>query len=65
MSNLADPSLFTTKRHARPNEVGYIEVAPDMGILLAEVLLPILERVNASLDELEQAVARIAEAPHG
>ena len=36
-----------------------------LSVLLADVLLPILERVNQSLDELEQAVARIAEAPHG
>lgn len=36
-----------------------------LSVLLSEVLLPILERVNASLDELEQVVARIAEAPHG
>ena len=36
-----------------------------LSVLLGEVLLPILERVNQSLDELERFVTQIAEAPHG
>lgn len=43
-----------------------VEPSPDpLSVLLEEVVLPILQRVNDSLDELERVVARIAEAPHG
>ena len=37
---------------------------PALSILL-EAIMPILERVNDALDELEAAVNRIADAPHG
>ena len=59
MSNLGDirPDTGVTELGKPTGEA--------MSILLAEVLLPILERVNDSLDELERAVARIVEAPHG
>ena len=41
------------------------ESDPLLSVLLAEVLLPILERLNDSLDDLEQAVQQIMQAPHG
>lgn len=67
MRSLSERGHGTCSRPMASQSVGQprSESDPLLSVLLAEVLLPILERLNDSLDDLEQAVQQIVQAPHG